>query len=83
MISSKKTSTNTCSVISALVLAIQMISTQCKKLKYRREIKLLTNATGLINGEDLDQIREKLNEDGIDLTIMYVLAIAPCPENIY
>lgn len=60
-----------------------MISTQCKKLKYRREIKLVTNATGLINGEDLDQIREKLNEDGIDLTIMYVLMMVFCPENIY
>ncbi|KAJ5703438.1 hypothetical protein N7493_011827 [Penicillium malachiteum] len=56
--------------ISALVLAIQMITAQCKKLKYKREIVLVTNGTGLINSEGLDQIKEKIEEDNITLKIV-------------
>ncbi|KAJ6020588.1 hypothetical protein N7540_006092 [Penicillium herquei] len=56
--------------ISALVLAIQMITAQCKKLKYKREIVLVTNGTGLINSEGLDQIKEKIEEDDITLKIL-------------
>ena len=58
--------------ISSLVIAIQMISTFCKKLKYKREIVLVTNGTGLINSEGLDQIKEKIKEDNIKLTVLYV-----------
>ncbi|KAJ5735106.1 uncharacterized protein N7483_000231 [Penicillium malachiteum] len=57
-------------VISGLVLAIQMITAQCKKLKYKREIVLVTNGTGLINSEGLDQIKDKIEEDSITLKIL-------------
>ncbi|KAJ5751735.1 hypothetical protein N7520_008652 [Penicillium odoratum] len=56
--------------LSSLVIAIQMISTYCKKLKYKREIVLVTNATGLINSEGLEQIKEKIEEDNIKLTVL-------------
>ncbi|KAJ5933406.1 hypothetical protein N7454_005735 [Penicillium verhagenii] len=56
--------------LSSLVIAIQMISTYCKKLKYKREIVLVTNATGLINSEGIAQIKEKIIEDDIKLSIM-------------
>lgn len=58
--------------LSSIVVAIQMISTYCKKLKYKREIVLVTNGTGLINSEDLEPIKDKIKEDNIKLTVLYV-----------
>lgn len=54
-----------------------MISTYCKKLKYKREIVLVTNGTGLINSEDLEPIKDKIKEDNIKLTVLYVKKV-PC-----
>ncbi|KAJ5805490.1 uncharacterized protein N7503_003092 [Penicillium pulvis] len=56
--------------LSSIVIAIQMISTYCKKLKYKREIVLVTNGTGLINSEDLEPIKDKIKEDNIKLTVL-------------
>lgn len=56
--------------ISAIVLAIQMISTFCKRLKYRKKIVLVTDARGSIDGEDNDAIVEKLRKEGIELVVM-------------
>lgn len=47
-----------------------MIHSYCKKLKYKREIVLVTNGTGFTNGDGLDQITEKVKEDNIKLTVM-------------
>ncbi|KAI9839005.1 MAG: ATP-dependent DNA helicase II subunit 2, partial [Sclerophora amabilis] len=58
--------------ISALVVAIQMISGYCRKLKYKRKIILVTNGTGYMDGDDLDHIAEKLATDGIELCILGV-----------
>ncbi|KZF24158.1 ATP-dependent DNA helicase II subunit 2 [Xylona heveae TC161] len=65
-------STNSGDAISALVIAIQMISTYCKKLKYRRKIILLTDARGSMETEDIDEITKKINEDNIELVILGV-----------
>lgn len=59
--------------ISSIVLAIQMISTYCKKLKYRREIVLVTNGNGVMNSEGLDEIQKKITEDNIKLTVLCVI----------
>lgn len=66
--------------LSSIVVAIQMISTYCKKLKYKREIVLVTNGTGLINSEDLEPIKDKIKEDNIKLTVLYVEV--PCHVGI-
>lgn len=58
--------------LSALVVAIQMITTFCKKLKYRRQITLVTNGTGLMDPDDLAHITGKLKDDGIELVILGV-----------
>jgi ATP-dependent DNA helicase 2 subunit 2 len=63
---------NILKALSSLVVAIQMISTYCKKLKYKREIVLVTNGTGLINSEDLEPIKDKIKEDNIKLTVLCV-----------
>ncbi|KAJ5095663.1 hypothetical protein NUU61_005019, partial [Penicillium alfredii] len=66
----KPSQTNRGDVISSIVIAIQMIITYCKKLKYKRKIILVTNGTGLANNEGLDQIQEKLKEDNIELVVI-------------
>ncbi|BCR85370.1 ATP-dependent DNA helicase 2 subunit KU80 [Aspergillus chevalieri] len=58
--------------ISALILAIQMIIVQCKKLKYKRKIVLVTNGQGHMSTEGLDQITSKIKEDNIELVVLGV-----------
>lgn len=58
--------------ISSLILAIQMISTHCRKLKYKRKIVLVTNGKGRMSSEGLDQIIDKIKEDHIELVVLYV-----------
>jgi len=50
-----------------------MISAYCKKLKYKRKIVLITNGTGTMNSEGIDEIQRKIRDDGIDFAVMYVL----------
>lgn len=47
-----------------------MISIYCKKLKYKRKIVLVTNGNGAMNSDGLDQIKEKITEDNIDLVLL-------------
>ncbi|KAL4906624.1 hypothetical protein BDW74DRAFT_150835 [Aspergillus multicolor] len=56
--------------ISALILAIQMIITHCKKLKWKRKIVLVTNGMGRMNSENLEDIVSKVKEDNIELIIL-------------
>ncbi|KAL9129992.1 MAG: hypothetical protein Q9217_001714 [Psora testacea] len=55
--------------ISAIVVAIQMISAYCKRLKYRRKIVLVTDGRGSLDGDDIPQITEKMKSDSIELVI--------------
>ena len=58
--------------ISAIIIAIQMIATYCKKLKYWRKIVLVTNGLGGIDADCLPEIIAKIKQDDIELVIMYV-----------
>ncbi|KAI9679822.1 MAG: ATP-dependent DNA helicase II subunit 2 [Caeruleum heppii] len=58
--------------ISALVIAIQMITAYCRKLKYRRKIVLVTNAKGQMDADDLPEITKKLTDDAIELVVLGV-----------
>ncbi|KAH3036529.1 ATP-dependent DNA helicase II subunit 2 [Aspergillus fumigatus] len=66
----KPSETDKGDAISAIILAIQMIVTYCKKLKYKRKIVLVTNGQGWMSNEDLDQITKKIKEDNIDLVVL-------------
>jgi len=68
-------STETGDVISALIVAIDRIDKFTvlktgKPGKFERYIYLLTDGQGEANGDDLDEISTKLNESGIELTVM-------------
>ena len=59
------------SAISAIVIAIQMITKHCKKLKYKRKIVLVTDGRGSMDADDISQITEKIKSDEIELVAMY------------
>lgn len=56
--------------ISAIVIATMMINEFTKKLKYQRKIVLVTNGRGFMDGDDIDDISAKLNEDNISLLVL-------------
>ncbi|EPS42858.1 hypothetical protein H072_3235 [Dactylellina haptotyla CBS 200.50] len=58
--------------ISALVVAIDIIEKYCKKLKYIRNIVLLTNGTGNFDFEGIDDIVKQIKDQGINLTVLGV-----------
>ena len=47
-----------------------MIRTYCKKLKYKREIVLVTNGTGMMSNDGIDNIKDTIKEDHIKLTVL-------------
>ena len=56
--------------VSAVVVAVDMIEKFTKKLKYRRQIVLVTNGDSPIDGEDLDDIADKIQEANIELIVL-------------
>lgn len=61
---------NEAQAISAVVLAIDMITKYCKKLKYKRKIVLVTNGEGAMNSDGTEDIVSKLKEDNIELVVL-------------
>ena len=48
-----------------------MIAKYCKKLRYKRQIVLVTNGKGPMDLDGMDTIAEKISEEGIELVILY------------
>ena len=68
----KPTKTDSGDAISALVIAIQMITTHCRQLQYLRRIVLVTNGLGPMDTSDVDNIIEKVKGDKMELIILGV-----------
>ncbi|KAG6251553.1 hypothetical protein E4U23_000520 [Claviceps purpurea] len=58
--------------ISAIVVAIDMMDTFTKKLKWIRRIVLVTNGQGVMDADDIEDIARKMNDSKIQLTILGV-----------
>ncbi|KAI4189820.1 MAG: hypothetical protein L6R41_001186 [Letrouitia leprolyta] len=60
--------------ISAIVIAIQMITKYCKKLKYKRKIVLVTNGRGSLDDDpaSVAEITKKITQDDMELVIVGV-----------
>ena len=58
--------------ISAIVVALQMITKYCKKLKYKRQIVLVTNGRGSLDADGISEIAEKIKSDQVELVILGV-----------
>jgi len=58
--------------ISSIVIAVDMIETKTKKLKYIRKIYLVTDGQGSMDVDDIEDIGKKMNASGIELTVLGV-----------
>ncbi|KAK0389105.1 hypothetical protein NLU13_2680 [Sarocladium strictum] len=58
--------------ISAIVVAVDMIDTFTKKLKWLRKIVLVTDGRGALDADDTSDIAKKMNDSNIQLTILGV-----------
>ncbi|KAL8722577.1 MAG: hypothetical protein Q9225_000973 [Loekoesia sp. 1 TL-2023] len=58
--------------ISAIVIAIQMITKYCKKLKYKRKIVLVTDGRGSLDADpdSISEITKKITQDDMELVII-------------
>ncbi|KAL2752505.1 hypothetical protein ACRALDRAFT_1065627 [Sodiomyces alcalophilus JCM 7366] len=68
----KPSSTETGDALSAIAIALQMMSIFTKHLKYTRHIYLITDGTAPIDDTGVDDIVEKANEDGVQVTVLGV-----------
>ena len=59
-------------VLSAIIVATHMISEFCLKLKFKKNIILLTNGNLLSDFADSDAISSKIQQQGITLFVLYV-----------
>jgi ATP-dependent DNA helicase 2 subunit 2 len=58
--------------ISAIIVAIPMIEAFTKKLKFKRKIILVTNGTGMMSDDNIQDVAEKLDELNVELLVLYV-----------
>ena len=58
--------------VSAIVVAVDMIDTFTKKLKWIRKIVLVTDGQGELDADDIRDIAKKMNDSGIQLTVLGV-----------
>ncbi|KAL8758416.1 MAG: hypothetical protein Q9199_001491 [Rusavskia elegans] len=67
-------STDKGDAISAIVIAIQMITKYCKKLKYKRKIVLVTDGRGPLDADpdSVKEITNKIKQDTMELVIVGV-----------
>ena len=56
--------------ISAIVVAVEMIDTFTKNLKWIRKIVLVTDAQGALDADDTSDIAKKMNDSKIQLTVL-------------
>lgn len=66
----KPSNTETGDALSAIVVALQMLSTFTKKLKYTRRVYLITDGNAPIDADGIDHIIEKANEDGVEIIVL-------------
>jgi ATP-dependent DNA helicase 2 subunit 2 len=58
------------SAISAIIVAINMITVHCRALKYKKRIILVTNAQGSVDPSDNSSIAQQLLKEGIQLAVL-------------
>ncbi|KAL8689527.1 MAG: hypothetical protein Q9224_004620 [Gallowayella concinna] len=70
----KLSNTDSGDAISAIVIAIQMITKYCKKLKYKRKVVLVTDGRGPLDADpdSVKEITNKIKEDNMELVIIGV-----------
>ena len=66
----KPSSTSTGDAVSAIVVAVEMMDSFTKKLKWNRKIVLVTDGLGPVDADDIGHISKKMNDSNIQLTVL-------------
>jgi ATP-dependent DNA helicase 2 subunit 2 len=56
--------------LDALIVAIEMIATHCRQLKYLKRIAIFTDNQSDIDWRDLSDVADLLRNNSIELTLM-------------
>ena len=59
-------------VLSAIIIAVDMLMEHCRQLKYKKKIVVVTNATGQMDEDDVEITAEQIKRHGIELVILGV-----------
>ena len=62
--------TDTRDGLSAIIIAVDVIMKHCKHLKFRKKIILITNGTGTIDDDDIDDTAQQIKDNGIELVVL-------------
>ena len=59
--------------MSALVVGLDLLMKYCKKLKYIKNVIMITDGNGTVDWGQVDEIAQKINAESIKLSILCVL----------
>ncbi|EXJ77322.1 ATP-dependent DNA helicase 2 subunit 2 [Capronia epimyces CBS 606.96] len=57
-------------VLSAIIVAVDMMAKHCGTLKYKKKIVVITNATGRIDDDDVEDTASEFKGKGIELVVL-------------
>lgn len=57
-------------VLSAIIIAVDMMMKHCKKLKFKKKIVVITNATGHIDDDDIESTANQFKNNDIELLVL-------------
>ncbi len=56
--------------LSAVIIAVDMITKHCKRLKYTKKIVLVTNGSGPIDDDDIESVAKEIKDNDIELVVL-------------
>ncbi|KAK5047638.1 hypothetical protein LTR84_006303 [Exophiala bonariae] len=66
----KPSKTETRDVLSGIIIAVDMIMKHCRHLKYKKRIVVVTNATGQIDDDGIQDTATQFRDNGIELVVL-------------
>lgn len=59
--------------MSALVVGLDVLMKYCKKLKYIKNIVIITDGRGAVDWSQSEEIAQQINREDINLSVLYAL----------